>query len=215
MKRGILVTLEGGEGTGKSTLLEGLRRNIEKAGLPVCTVREPGGTPVGEAIREILLDPDHLTLHPRTEILLYEASRAQLVEEIIRPAVEEGRLVLCDRYYDSTTAYQGGARGLDLRRVGSLNRFAVGGLVPDLTLLLDLEVGQAFRRGPHRQHPPGTQRGDRMERESREFHERVRRAYRRMARREPGRFLVLEGQRPPGDLLEEAWAAVLERWGKR
>ncbi len=149
--RGVFVTFEGGEGCGKSTQLKLLARRLEAAGVPVRTLREPGGTAVGEAVRAILLDPEHAGLDDTAEILLYEAARAQLVAEVIEPALEAGEVVLCDRFYDSTTAYQGHARGIPLGHVDALNLAATGGLAPDRTIVL----GRRARTRPHAGHEPG------------------------------------------------------------
>ena len=139
--RGVFITFEGGEGSGKSTQLKLLAHRLEGAGIAVRTLREPGGTAVGESIRAILLDPAHTGLDDTAEILLYEAARAQLVAEVIEPALEAGEIVLCDRFFDSTTAYQGYARGIALERVAALNHAATSGLAPDRTLLLDIVSG--------------------------------------------------------------------------
>lgn len=211
-KLGVLVTMEGGEGTGKSTLLDRLRDRLDREGIPSSFIREPGGTPVGEAVRKVLLDARLAEMHPRTELFLYEASRSQLVEEEIRPSLAEGKLVLCDRFYDSTTAYQGIARGLDLDFVRKLNAFAVGGLVPDLTLLLDLDVEAAFERGPHSRNSEG---GDRLEQEPRTFHRKVREAYLRIAAEEPDRIRVLDARKSRDQVFDEAWSALRACWDRR
>ncbi len=164
---GTFITFEGGEGTGKSTQIRLLAERLEAAGLTVRALREPGGTVVGEAVRRILLDPDHAELGVSTEILLYEASRAQLVDEVIRPALEAGEVVLCDRFFDSTTAYQGYARGIDLARIDALNAAATGGLVPDRTLVLDIDPAIGIRRAT-------AESADRLEAEDLGFHVRVR-----------------------------------------
>lgn len=183
--RGLFITFEGGEGSGKSTQIGMLARRLELAGVPVRCIREPGGTRAGEAIREILLDPDHSGLDSRAELLLYEASRAQLVAEVIEPALEIGEVVLCDRFYDSTTAYQGYARELDLDEVRELNTIATGGLVPDRTLLFDVDPLLGIERA--------TQGGaDRLEGEGLAFHERVRHGFLEIANAERERFRVID-----------------------
>ncbi|HYN17884.1 MAG TPA: dTMP kinase, partial [Actinomycetes bacterium] len=162
---GRLIAFEGVEGAGKSTQLELLRRELEGRGREVVVTREPGGTPVGERVRALLLDPE-VEIHPRAEALLFAAARAELVERVIRPALERGAVVLCDRYLDSSLAYQGGARGLGRGPVEEVNRFATGGLLPDLVVLLDLDPAEGLRRRPGDR--------DRIEALDLEFHRRVR-----------------------------------------
>ncbi|NTU71596.1 MAG: dTMP kinase [Coriobacteriia bacterium] len=183
--RGVLITFEGGEGCGKSTQLTALAHRLEAAGLRVRSLREPGGTTVGEAVRAILLDPANTGLDDVAELLLYEAARAQIVAEVIEPALEAGEVVLCDRFYDSTTAYQGHARGIDLAQVASLNRAATGGLVPDRTVLLDIEPALGIARAT-------TDATDRLEAEDLAFHERVRAGFLAIAREEPARVRVVD-----------------------
>lgn len=199
---GLFVSLEGGEGAGKSTLLEGLRRHLEAAGRDVLYTREPGGTPLGEAIRELVLAPAHRGIVAESELLLMFAARAQLVQEQLRPALAAGRWVVCDRYVDASYAYQGGGRGIESKRIAELERIATGGLVPDLTLLLDLPVAHGRTRAG--------QRGgaDRIEAERDEFFERVRDAYLARARAEPRRFCVIDASQPPQQVLQAALAAI-------
>ncbi|MBD3236749.1 MAG: dTMP kinase [Candidatus Eisenbacteria bacterium] len=165
--------------------------------------REPGGTPVGEGIRRLLLEPEYGTLDGLTELFLLLASRRSHVEQRIRPALERGEVVLCDRYADSSVAYQGGGRRLGLERVEELNRLATGGLMPDLTILLDLSAAEGLRRITAR---PGAE--DRLESEARAFHERVRGAYLEIARRRGGRYRVLDGAGAVAGLAREIWEAV-------
>jgi len=184
-QRGIFITFEGGEGCGKSTQQRMLARRLEAAGHTVRTLREPGGTIVGEAVRSLLLDPEHAGLDPIAEVLLYEASRAQLIAEVIEPALEAGEVVLCDRFFDSSTAYQGHARGLPLAQIESLNRIATGGLLPDRTLLLDIDAVLGIQRA--------TSNGaDRLEAEDIAFHERVRAGFLRIAAENPERVHVVD-----------------------
>jgi len=185
-QRGIFITFEGGEGCGKSTQQRLLARRLEAAGLTVRTLREPGGTIVGEAVRSVLLDPEHSGLDPIAEVLLYEASRAQLIAEVIEPALQAGEVVLCDRFFDSSTAYQGHARGLPLAQIESLNRVATGGLLPDRTLLLDIDAALGVQRA--------TCEGgaDRLECEDIAFHERVRAGFLRIAAENPERVHVVD-----------------------
>ncbi|HYY79008.1 MAG TPA: dTMP kinase [Actinomycetes bacterium] len=196
---GRLVAFEGVEGAGKSTQLELLARELAGRGHEVVVTREPGGTPVGERVRELLLDPA-ADMHPRTEALLFAAARAELVERVIRPALERGAVVLCDRYLDSSLAYQGGARGLGRRAVADVNRWATGGLVPDLVVLLDVDpaLGLARRRGDR----------DRIEAQDVEFHRRVRDAFRELAAAEPGRFAVVDAAGPVQEVAARVRAAA-------
>lgn len=184
-RRGTFVTFEGGEGSGKSTQLALLAEKLRAAGVAVRTLREPGGTAVGEAVRAVLLDPEHVALTARAELLLYEAARAQLVAEVIEPALAAGEVVLCDRFFDSSTAYQGYARGLDLAEIGRLNAIATGGLTPDRTLLFDVDVATGITRATHGG-------ADRLEREDAAFHERVRRGFLTVAAGEPSRVRVID-----------------------
>ncbi len=205
---GRLVTLEGGEGAGKSTLLAGLREHFAHAGIDLLYTREPGGTPVGEAIRALVLDPMHRGIAAETELLLMFAARAQLVREVLRPALDAGRWVLCDRFTDASYAYQGGGRGVDVARIAELERLATGGLKPDLTLLLDLPVAHGRARAG--------QRGDadRIEAERDDFFERVRATYRARAEAEPERFRVIDAGLPPERVLQAALAAIDELRGR-
>lgn len=184
---GLFITFEGGEGSGKSTQLERLERHLEARGSRVVTTREPGGTPISEAIRSMLLDPENTSITSTTELLLYEAARAQHVEETIRPALEEGAVVLCDRFYDSTTAYQGAGRGLHGDDLDRLHRLATRGLVPDLTILIDIPVEEGLRRASARR------KHDRIEQEPLAFHKSVRKGFLALAEREPERVEVIDG----------------------
>jgi dTMP kinase len=184
--RGFLVTFEGGEGSGKSTQIERLAGFLRAEGHDVVTAREPGTTEVGEAVREILLRtaPEHLSAE--SELALFLAARAELVAEVVRPALEAGAIVLLDRYGDSSVAYQGYGRGLDPGRVADLNVFVTRGLDPDLTVLIDVPVEASAARSRSRAE-------DRIERAGTEFHRRVRDGYRELALNEPERFVVLDG----------------------
>ena len=201
-----LVTLEGGEGAGKSTVLAALRAELEHGGAVTCT-REPGGTPLAEQIRALLLDPSHEPPCDRTELLLMFASRAQLVGQVIAPALERGEWVLSDRFTDASHAYQGGGRGCDPRLIDLLEREFVG-IEPGLTLLLDVpvDVGLARARG----------RGDadRIESERVEFFERVRAAYLARAAADPSRFVIVDATRPAADVAAAAVEA-LRRYRER
>ena len=190
---GHFVTFEGIEGSGKSTVAKSVCLALERSSIPCLFTREPGGTAASEKIRELLLDPDG-SIAPRTELLLYIASRAQLVEEVIAPALEQGRFVICDRFMDASVAYQGWARGLGEELVSELNAYAVGETRPELTYLLDLPVEGGFRRGPQRREKEGLRGRDRLELENRDFHERVREGYLRLAEREKERVVVIDAQ---------------------
>lgn len=205
--RGKFISLEGGEGAGKSTLLAGLRDYIERHGIALVQAREPGGTAVGEAVRAIVLDPALRGLAAETELLLMFASRAQLVREVIEPALAAGQWVLCDRYTDASYAYQGGGRGQPAERIAELERWACAGVKPDLTLLLDLPVATGRARAA------GRGDADRIETEADAFFERVRTSYRARAAAEPQRFRVIDASQSPAAVLQAAtWAlaALLE-----
>jgi dTMP kinase len=201
-RRGRFISLEGGEGAGKSTLLGGLRDYLQQHGVQLLQVREPGGTPLGEAIRSLVLDPAHASLSAESELLLMFASRAQLVRERIQPALEAGQWVLCDRYVDASYAYQGGGRGQPVERIADLERWACDGVKPDLTLLLDLPVSTGRARAA------GRGGADRIETEADAFFERVRQAYRDRAHAEPQRFRVIDASLSPDQVLQAAIAAT-------
>jgi dTMP kinase len=200
--RGKFITLEGGEGAGKSTLLTGLREYIERQNIALIQTREPGGTQLGEAIRGVVLDPAQHGLAAETELLLMFASRAQLVREVIEPAMHAGQWVLCDRFADASYAYQGGGRGQPAGRIAELERWACAGLKPDLTLLLDLPVATGRARAA------GRGDADRIEIETDAFFERVRASYRERAAGEPGRFRVLDASQSPAVVLQSATQAI-------
>ena len=200
-----LVTLEGGEGAGKTTVLHALRDALAATGADVVCTREPGGTPLAERIRELLLDPNHEPASPQAELLLMFASRAQHVRETILPALKRGAWVLCDRFTDSSYAYQGGGRGLDPAWIATLEREVVG-IRPGLTLLLDVGVDEGRERARGRDLAP-----DRIERERDEFFERVRAAYLARAAAEPQRIRVLDASRPAADVASEA-VSLLDAW---
>jgi dTMP kinase len=204
------ISLEGGEGAGKTTVLHALRDALRGTGAEVVATREPGGTPLAEMIRSLLLDPAHEPPAPETELLLMFAARAQHVRETILPALERGAWVLCDRFTDSSYAYQGGGRGLDAAFIAELERRAVG-LQPGLTLLLDIDVSSGRKRARGRDQAPGANGPDRIERERDEFFERVRAAYRARAAAEPARFRVLDASKPADEVAADA-VARLHAW---
>jgi dTMP kinase len=197
----VFVTFEGLDGSGKSTQAELLRARLEADGEDVVATREPGGTELGERIRDLVLHGGHVA--PWAEALLYAASRAQHVEEVIVPALGRGASVICDRYVDSSVAYQGVGRGLGLERVLELNLAAVGGLLPDRTFLLELDPSEVASR-IQRHH-------DRLEREGDDFRARAAEGYRELAERFPERIVALDATRPPEDLAEEVYVALRVR----
>jgi len=197
---GLFITIEGGEGAGKSTQLAGIRAWLEAVGHTVLVTRQPGGTPLAEQIRDLLLNAAHAGMDPTTELLLMFAARAEFLATVVRPALEEGRTVLCDRFTDSTYAYQGGGRGVPQEHIALLEELVHGDLQPDLTLLLDLDVAHGAERAA------GRGESDRFEQEDRAFFERVRGAYLERARRNPRRFEVIDAAGPP-----EAVQARIER----
>ncbi|MFM1966729.1 MAG: hypothetical protein RL134_2454 [Actinomycetota bacterium] len=199
MTAACFIVFEGGEGAGKSTQSSALADYLEARGHRVRRTREPGGTPVAEAIREVLLDPANAGLDDRAEALLFAAARGDHAARVIRPALEQGEIVISDRFLDSSVAYQGVARGLGAERVAELSLWATGGLVPDLTIVLDVDPALGLARvvGP-----------DRLESEPLEWHARVRQAFLDIAAATPDRYLVLDGSRPAEDLAVEIAVAV-------
>lgn len=207
---GKFITFEGPEGSGKSTQVRLLAEKLEVQGIEVSSTREPGGTETGEAIRNILQhDAVDECLGERAELLLFTASRAQLMKQVILPALERGAWVLCDRFIDSTLAYQGFARGMDIDTLGRINDFAIHGRKPDLTLLLDLDIERGFERLEDR-YANGAGAADRFEREARDFHHRVREGYHKLAQREPKRFRIVNTDPPIHTISDEIWNLVKE-----
>jgi dTMP kinase len=203
LSQGKLITFEGIDGCGKSTQLELLEQSLTERNMAFLSTRQPGGTELGKKIRSALLDGEKGSVDPMAELLLYEADRAHHVRTVVEPALRAGRIVLCDRFYDATTVYQGYARGLDLTLVHQLNRIAAGGVTPDLTLLYDLDPEQGLRRTQIR---GGRAAGpDRLDREPIEFHTQVRKAYLELAAQEPERFRVI----PAGGGIEETFQKTL------
>jgi dTMP kinase len=207
MRRLPFVTFEGSEGSGKSTQMQRLAARLERSGVPYLVTREPGGTAIGESIRELLQFAPHSSgMTPETELLLFEASRSQLVREIIKSALGRGMCVIADRFFDSTTVYQGAARKLDREMVERLNAFAVGDCIPDITFVLDIDAANAKSRMQKPRRP------DRMEREPAEFYERVREGYRDLAAREPNRIILIDGSRDAEEVESEIWKALSSRF---
>jgi dTMP kinase len=209
-KRGLFITFEGCEGCGKSTQSKRLVEYLRSKGYDVLTTREPGGTPTGEAIRNILQhDAAGEAICAEAETLLFEASRAQLVRNVIRPAIEHGTIVISDRFADSTTAYQGYGRGFDIKTLLRLHDFAMAGMQPDVTILMDVDIEEGFRR-VHQRNADEMVELDRMERESLEFHRRVYDGYMQMAQRWPERIRVVDGKREP-DIIEAEIREIISK----
>jgi len=206
-KRGRFITFEGIDGSGKTTQIGRLARVLRRRGIPIVITREPGGTPIADRIREILLSSKSTGMQPTTEVLLYFASRAENVARVIRPALEAGKIVLCDRYTDASMAYQGYGRRLGTTIVRRLHEFACQDVNPDLTLVLEIDpqtsVERARRRNTRHRRDEG-----RLEQETLDFYRRVRRGYHNLARREPHRVKLLEGEAPPAVVHETILKAV-------
>jgi dTMP kinase len=204
-RRGTFITIEGPEGGGKTTQMAALVDFLRQEGYPLLATREPGGTPIGDQVRAILSDLENTAMRPRTEILLFQASRAQLVEQVIRPHLESGSVVLCDRYADSTLAYQGYGHQFDLQELGTLVRFATGGLKPDLTLLLDIDVETGLKRKVQ------ANEWNRLDAYDLAFHQRVRQGFLELARAEPERWVVINAGQPPDRVQAAVREVVLDR----
>jgi dTMP kinase len=204
---GSFVTLEGPEGAGKTTQAKNLSKQLDTLGISHLITRDPGGTPLGRQIRRILLNPEN-PVNPVTELLLYQADRAQHVAEVILPALDAGTLVICDRYTDSTIAYQGYGRGLDLKLIDELNLISTQGLRPELTILFDLESSDGLAR----LHPGGH---DRLEREALDFHLRVRQGYLALAKEEPKRWRSLDASKPMSLVQTELRKILLDNLGAK
>jgi dTMP kinase len=204
----MFITLEGSEGSGKTSQIPTLLEFLRQQNLPIYATREPGGTPISNAVREILMGMENKAMHARTEILLFCASRAQLVEEVIRPKLAAGEIVLCDRYADSTLAYQGYGRGVDLDWLRRLLDFATGSLQPDLTLLLDVDVEEGLRR------KRSSREWNRLDAEEVAFYQKVRQGYLDMAAAEPQRWVVIDAGQPRPQVQQAMRQAILERLRK-
>ena len=200
---GTFITVEGIEGVGKTTNMDFLGQQIRAAGKELVVTREPGGTPLGEAIRGLLLDPEYQGMDPDCELQLMFAARAEHLDKVIKPAMAAGQWVLCDRFTDATYAYQGGGRGLDAEKIATLERLVQGDFRPDLTLLLDVPVELGLERAGKRSAP------DRFEQEQVEFFERVRQAYLDMARAHDGRYRIIDASQPL-DAVQQQLQNVLQ-----
>ena len=200
MRQGLFISIEGPDGSGKSTQIELLREYLNQKGYSIVITREPGGTPIGESVRSILLNQDFREMDSTTELLLYAAARAQLVNEVIRPALEAGNAVICDRFIESSVVYQGIGRGLGIDRVYALNDFALEGLRPQLTFLLDLDAEEGLRRKKNQAV------FDRMEAEGLAFHQKIAKGYRLLADRDPERIIKISATLP----IEKIHAMIVE-----
>ncbi len=201
------ISFEGSEGSGKSTQVQKLAVRLKRSRVPYLVTREPGSTPIGETIRELLQFASHNSgMTPEAELLLFEASRSQLVRQVIKPALERGLCVIADRFLDSTTVYQGAARNLDHEMVKRLNAFAVGDCIPDVTFVLDIDAASVKSRMQKPRRP------DRMEQEPAEFYESVREAYRELAAREPIRIVLINGARNADEIENEIWKVLSSRF---
>ena len=201
----MFITLEGPEGSGKTSHIPPLVEHLRERGYFVFPTREPGGTSIGEQIREVIHDLKNVEMHPRTETLLYQAARAQIVEQVIKPRLADGEIVISDRYYDSTIAYQGYGHQQDLKQVRALVKYATGGLVPDLTVLLDVDVEEGLRRKKK------DNEWNRLDAYTVEFHQRVRVGYAEMLKQEPNRWVVVNAGQDWEAVQEELRIVILAR----
>ncbi len=209
---GVFITFEGIEGCGKSTQIARLAKRLAKVGRSIVQLREPGGTNIGEAIRKTVKHPPGNTpISPETELLLMNASRAQLVQQVVRPALAEGSVVLCDRFYDSTLAYQGYGRGLDLAKVQNAIDLAVGGTKPNITLLLDIPLEVSAGRVAKRQRE-SDETSDQFDRSGDLFFKRVLDGFHALAKAEPQRFRTINANQPPASVSDEIWNAVSDHF---
>lgn len=203
--KGSFITFEGCEGVGKTTQVDRLKRYLEKSGQPALFLREPGGTVISEKIREMLLSKENDKMNGKCEALLYSAARAQLLGEVVAPELEKGSIVVCDRFTDSTFAYQGAARGLGVDFIDELNKLTCGEIVPDVTVFLDLHPREAFAR------KGGADKNDRLESQSIEFHEKVYLGYKEIASRYPERFVCVDASKDADGVWEEVIALLRRR----
>ncbi|MFA6619587.1 MAG: dTMP kinase [Bacilli bacterium] len=206
----MFITFEGGEGSGKSTAIKRIVAQLEKEGYQVVLTREPGGTPISEEIRNVILDKKNTDMDPRTEALLYAASRRQHIVQKILPALKEGKLVLCDRFLDSSLAYQGGARGLGIENVLNVNLFATEGLEPDLTVLFDISPEEGLARITAN----SGREVNRLDVEKLSFHKKVRESFRSLAKADPKRYAIIDASKDKETVYQEAYQAIEERLKK-
>lgn len=203
----MFITLEGPEGSGKTTAVNYAVKKLEEMGYQIVRTREPGGTPIAEQIRNVILDKNNTAMDSRAEALLYAASRRQHLVEKVWPAVKEGKIVICDRYLDSSLAYQGGARGLGVENILNINMFATEGTFPDLTLLFDLDV----KVGLARISANANREVNRLDLEKIEFHEKVRKTFLELAERYPERFVIIDASKSQDEVAENTLKVILER----
>lgn len=208
-QKGLFITFEGGEGAGKSTILERLTAHFTEHGIPFMSTREPGGIPIAERIRDILHDVEHTSMDSRTEALLYAAARRQHLAEKVVPALEAGTVVLCDRFVDSSLAYQGYARGLGIDEIYAINRFAIGPLMPDVTLYFDVSP----ETGMNRIAANADREVNRLDLEGLQFHRRVREGYAELLRRFPDRIVAIDAEPAPDAVFEQVLAVLRSRFG--
>ena len=201
----MFITLEGPDGSGKTSQIDPLVKYLEQQGLPVVPTREPGGTDIGNQVRQVIMDLKNKAMHPSTEILLFQSSRAQLVNEVIRPALAEHKVVLCDRYADSTIAYQGYGHQIDLEELQAIIQFATGGLKPDLTVFLDITAEEGLRRNQQ------SGKWNRLDDYDLAFHQRVYEGYQTMMAQEPQRWVVVDGTQEPDMVQQDMRRVILER----
>jgi len=201
MNKGLFITFEGIDGCGKTTQIELLTEQLEKNSQNFIVFREPGGTKIGEKIRHILLDNGNMAMEAKTELLLYSASRYQLSKQKLIPAIKKGKVVICDRFYDSTTAYQGYGRGLDIDFINSLNKFATDSLVPDLTFFIDISLEERQKRISNNQL-------DRLESEQNHFHEKVREGFLKICENSENRFVKINGEKPVKEIFNKIWENI-------
>lgn len=199
---GVFLTMEGPDGAGKSTQIELLRDYLSRKGYDIIVCREPGGTKISEAIRQVILNKDFTEMSHITELLLYTAARAQLMEEVIRPALKEGKVVICDRFVESSAVYQGIARGMGIELVYEINQYAIGDTLPDLTIMIDLDAKTGISRKKEQAEL------DRMEREALDFHEKVVKGYREIAALHPERIYKVDGHQTIEEIHKKIAAAV-------
>ncbi len=197
----LFITFEGGEGSGKSVQTRALYRKLCRLDIPAILIHEPGSTSLGERLSRLLKWAQHTSISPLTELMLFNASRAQLVDEIIKPALNAGKIVICDRFTDSTIAYQGYGRQIDINIINNINDVATGTLKPDLTILLDISIDEGFTRKKG-------QAPDRFEQEHKDFHQRVREGYLKLAAEEPQRWLVIDASQPKEKIKQIIWEKV-------
>ena len=203
----MFITLEGPEGSGKTTAVESAVKKLQEMGYEIVRTREPGGTPIAEQIRNVILDKANTSMDPRTEALLYAASRRQHLVEKVWPAIKEGKIVICDRYLDSSLAYQGGARGLGIDNVLNINLFATENTWPDLTLLFDIKPEEGLKRIAAN----ASREVNRLDLEKIEFHQKVRESFLYLAKKYPERFIIIDASKSREDVAKDTLDAILSR----